>query len=594
MVSPLQPSSARGEITPLAGARVDTAAYQISLALCANWVVTPYGSLTRRPGTIYVNSTKADGEARLIPFQFSTTEAYILEFGEGHMRVFRQRSQVGDGGGGAYEIPSPYTLEQVKELQFTQSADVLYLAHKDVAPHKLERTADDAWTFTEIGFTAKPAEWVADNYPQRVGFFEDRLAWAATPNEPQTIWLSKTGDFENHTGGTADDDALNITISAGQVNAIQWLAEDQALLIGTTGATRTLSGAGIDEPLTPTSIKQKRQSSDGSAAIQPVQTGETTLYAGRFGEKLRELVYSLDNNRFVSPDQSILAEHLLLSNIKAMAYQKAPYGIVWCQVGDGRLIGFTYLPAQQVYAFHQHPIAGGANDADGRGVVESVATIPGENQDEVWCIVRRTINNQTVRYVEYMDEFRRYTAPDKADIAHHVDAGLVYTGPEAGTFTQLNHLENETVGIWGNRAVLPGERVRNGAITLRNGRTISNGQGHFGLGFQSLARTLRLDVGVPDGSATGRQRRVNKINIDVLDALEVYVAEAVDDPLRPWNPVFGRDPDAPMDVGPPLVTGAFEVNYDGSWNKEGQVYLIAATTAPATIRSWSAQMRVER
>ena len=589
MVTPIQPSFARGEITPLAHGRVDIAAYTVGLARCENWVVTPFGSLTRRPGTRFVTSTKADGQARLIPFTFSTEQAYILEFGDQYMRVYRERGVVLSGGA-PYEITTPYSAAEAFELHFTQSADVLYLAHKDHPPHKLSRAGDADWTLTQIAFTAQPAAWAAGNYPQRVGFFEDRLVWAAPPQQPQTLYFSKTGDFENLTTGSVDDDGLELTISAGQVNAIQWLAEDQALLIGTSGATRTLSGAGIDEPLTPNSIKQKRQSSDGSVAVQPIQTGETTLFIGGFGRKLREMAFSLDANRFVSPDQSILAEHLLGSGVAAVAYQKAPYSIVWCAVGDGRLAAFTYLPAQQVFAWHRHTIAGGR--ADDWGAVESVAVIPGQDSDELWLIVKRTVNGQTVRHVEYMDRFFRAADPTDKDAAHYVDAGLLYEagpgGAAAATFTGLEHLEGEDVQILADGAVSPQRRVLQGRITLANGAAADCA--HVGLGYRSVAQTLRPNGGAPDGSAMGRQKRIRKTTVDVFDTLNLRIGPAIDRAEF----IVGRRPNDPMDASPPLRTEEVEVTFDGAWERPGQIFMVHNDPLPATIRAIVPHIEVER
>lgn len=79
-----------GEIGSALYARVDLPRYQTCLRTCLNWWVQPYGGAKNRSGTKYVATTKTDGEkVRLIPFQFSSDQGYVLEMGNKYMRIFR-------------------------------------------------------------------------------------------------------------------------------------------------------------------------------------------------------------------------------------------------------------------------------------------------------------------------------------------------------------------------------------------------------------------------------------------------------------------------------------------------------------------------
>ncbi len=155
-VSPLQSSFNGGEFSPILLGRVDAERYKSGLATCKNYIPTLQGPLLRRPGTKYVAEVKDSTKAtRLVPFEFSTTQAYIIEFGDQYFRFFRDNGQI-ESGGSPYEVVSPYLEADLFDLQFTQSADVLYIAHNDYAPRKLSRTGHTSWTLSVIDFQDGP------------------------------------------------------------------------------------------------------------------------------------------------------------------------------------------------------------------------------------------------------------------------------------------------------------------------------------------------------------------------------------------------------------------------------------------------------
>ena len=94
-------------------------------------------------------------KTRLIPFEFSTIQTYVLEFGNQYMRVYKDKGQVLSGGS-AFEISTPYLTAELFEIKFAQSADVMYITHPNHAARKLSRTGHTSWTLTEIDFTDGP------------------------------------------------------------------------------------------------------------------------------------------------------------------------------------------------------------------------------------------------------------------------------------------------------------------------------------------------------------------------------------------------------------------------------------------------------
>jgi len=245
-------------------------------------------------------------------------------------------------------------------------------------------------------------------FPACVSFFEQRLVFAGTINNPQTVYFSRSGDYENmdaNIGGTvADDDAVVYTIASNQVNSIRFMSSARTLIIGTAGGEFVVSGGGDNNAVTPTNIMIKKQSNHGAANVDAISVGNATLFLQRAKRKIRELAYNFDVDGYIAPDLTILAEHITEGNIVEMAYQEEPLAIIWCVRGDGQLIALTYQREQEVVAWHRHIVGG--SFGTGNAVVESVAVIPTEDSEyELYVVVKRTINSATRRYVEYLHTF---------------------------------------------------------------------------------------------------------------------------------------------------------------------------------------------
>jgi hypothetical protein len=195
-----------------------------------------------------------------------------------------------------------------------------------------------------------------------VTFFEQRLVFAGTSDQPQTIFFSKSGDYENmdaNIGATiADDDAIVYTIASNQVNAIRFMTATRTLIIGTAGGEFTVSGGSVDTAITPTNILIKKQSNHGSANVDAIAVGNATLFLQRAKRKIRELAYNFDVDGYIAPDMTILAEHITEGGLTQIAYQQEPNQIIYGVRGDGEMVGFTYQREQQVTAWHRHVFGG--------------------------------------------------------------------------------------------------------------------------------------------------------------------------------------------------------------------------------------------
>lgn len=146
-----------GEWSPLLEGRSDLAKYHSAAKKVENLICAKFGGVSRRPGTHFVAEVKTSAKrTRLIPFIFSTVQAYVIEAGFLYMRFYRNNGRVENPPATAIEVATPYLETEVFDIHYTQSADTLYLAHPLHAPMKLTRSSDILWTLTTIDFQDGP------------------------------------------------------------------------------------------------------------------------------------------------------------------------------------------------------------------------------------------------------------------------------------------------------------------------------------------------------------------------------------------------------------------------------------------------------
>jgi hypothetical protein len=416
-------------------------------------------------------------------------------------------------------------------------------------------------------------------YPACVAFFEQRLVFANTATQPQTLFFSVSGDYTNFTAGTKDDSALIYTIGSNQVNVIRYLTSSRVLLVGTSGGEFAVRAGSVDAPITPLNTQIKQQAKYGSADIQPLVIGSTALFVQREQRKIRELVYNFDVDSYVAPDMTLLAEHITEGKIKEMAYQQEPNNVVWCVLENGKLAAMTYRREEDVVAWHEHLLGGtftdGATTYD-YGFVESIASISSSDrtEEEVYVAVRRTINGANVRHIERLKPIDFGT---NAEDAFYVDAGLTYDGGATASISGLSHLEGETVSILANGATHADKTVSSGSITLDRSVT----KAHVGLAYDSILQTMRTDAGGVEGTAQAKNKRISDIDIRVLNSVGAKIGPSESNldtiPFRTVHMAMGN----PV----PLYTGDKFIEFAGGYDNDGFVVVKQDQPLPLTILS---------
>jgi hypothetical protein len=420
-------------------------------------------------------------------------------------------------------------------------------------------------------------------YPRAIAFYEERLVLAGTSSNPQTLFFSKGGDFENFATGVADDDGLIYTIGSNQVNVIRYLSSSSSLLVGTSGGEFAVRSSGSDAPLSPTSAQIKRQAYYGTSNISPVQVGNVTLFVQRARRKVRELVYSFDTDSYTAPDLTIMAEHITSSGIKEMAHAQEPDNTIWCVLNNGKLACMTYRREENIVAWHEHTLGGSWIDTSVSpnitypyGVVESITTIPGElDEDDIYVVVKRTINGATKRFVERFNYFDFGT--DVKD-AFFVDSGLSsYTSSAFTSFSGLGHLEGQTLSVLADGATHPDVTVSGGSITLnRSAKTV-----HFGLKYTSTLQTMRVDAGATLGTSQGKTKRIYDVTIRLFRTVGLKIGQSLaTNDLIPFRS-SADEMDQPLD----LYTGDKTIEFTSGYDSDGFIYVVSDQPLPLTVLS---------
>ena len=626
-VHALQNSWNAGEISPLLYNRIDFDKRNAGSKTLENFVPTKQGPITARAGTLYVGNAKdgATKRSELIPFEFSTEQAYMIEMSEYVFRFYKDGALASkaDVTGVTSDAASPVVFTKVSHgltendivtcsgfteqtgvngnsyavknvaantfelhsidgdvqaangdfnggtpettggtvawvgsmhvysesdmftgntfnIDYTQSADTLFMCHGSYAPHRLVRNGDTSWDFDvwhdeniyndqvtlgtitpqkilvggpiifgnpgysltfgagsgtinaggTYGLTASSdtftSDWVgrhimrgntgtarawmvitdytsatsvtvycyqngasapnkgtsasfslglysnATSWPTKVTFFQDRFVLAGCSTAPQRIDFSDSSLYKNFDQAAAplDDDSISLDLAATKVNRIRWMRDtEKGLLVGTTGGEWLVKASGAGDFITPSNAQATRPTGYGSSEVRPSKVGTSVVYTQRSQRKVRKLDYAFSKDGFNSEDLTTLAEHITEGKLSRMAYQEEPWSVVWFALENGKLLGMTYDPDQDVTAWHRHTIGGSFGTGD--AVVESIAVIPAvdEDRDELWMIVKRTIGGSTVRHVEYMNKDWLWDRSQDQKLAYQLDAGVTVNNP---------------------------------------------------------------------------------------------------------------------------------------------------------------------
>lgn len=259
----------------------------------------------------------------------------------------------------------------------------------------------------------------ANDYPSTVAYYQQRIVYANSNNDPEKIWLSRPGLFKNFSKSqpVQEDDTVQFVLAGKLFSKVYHVVDLGKLIVFTESGEWAVNG---DESgaVTPTKINAKQYSYNGaSPKLAPIVIGTSAIYVQARGSIVRDLNFRLEQDGYGGNDLTIFSSHLFDKNqIKDWTYQQVPHSILWAVRDDGILLGMTYLKEQQMLAWHRHDTENGS--------FLNVASVPGDSEDDVYCVIERLIGGRFVKYIEKMSS-RKINNIEDVKI---LDSFLTYDG----------------------------------------------------------------------------------------------------------------------------------------------------------------------
>lgn len=362
-----------------------------------------------------------------------------------------------DNGGG-----NTWGIFRIVAVNTTTSIQVDWLGSKTDPP-----------TASPTGFTghAPSVKWRLGLYSDTTGWpfalaiHQGRMGYASAPKWTlPRVDLSASADFDNFQPGTQDDDAIALVLVTGDVSILYNLESLRDLIALGAGKETKIGTDSLTEPLAPTNASAKPVTSHGSSNVKSELAGNSIIMVQRDGRTLRQFTYAIEADGYLAKSLMWRAEHIFKRQMKAsgnrvreIAWQQEPWSTVWaCDDPNGWLYGLTFAPEQEVYAWHPHPRA---RTKAAALVVESIATIPYGNTDQLWASVKVVTDAGTERHVCFLEEALGYDDP--IEDAFHLDLGL--------------SLDNTGLKLAGSGCTLTPAAVFGASVTVTAGAAVFAG-----------------------------------------------------------------------------------------------------------------------
>ena len=431
---------------------------------------------------------------------------------------------------------------------------------------------------SEYGSNAKFKITVHDgkDYPGAVGYFEQRRVFAGTSLRPQQIWMTVTGTEKNMSYHLPlqDTDRISFEVASRDMNLIRHVVSLQQLIALTSAAEWRVSPLNSDA-ITPDSISVRPQSYIGASNVQPQIVNSNAFYCAARGGHVREFSYSYNAGGYISGDVSLRASHLFSDSdpITELALSKSPDQYLWALKKNGTLLGFCYVPDQQVGAWFEY-------ETD--GVIEAIAVVQEGSTDSVYAIVRRNIGGTQKRFVE-----RKMIRDDeRMGSGLFLDcAGQFNYETKTTKITGATWLAGATVTVVADGGVYRGYTMaEDGSVELP--KAVQSGW--IGLTYETIVKTLPVSFQIQDGSyGRGHTKNVNRVWMRVERTTGVEVGPDLDN-MKPMkvrrNEAYGE--------AVSLQSGEIDVGSVGHWQKDGTFYIRQAEPAPFTLISHTAEIEI--
>ena len=439
-------------------------------------------------------------------------------------------------------------------------------------PEEVVSASTRRWAFSEFSSVY--------GWPTGIAFFKERLTYTRGKQVFHSIVGAFTSFARKDAGSVTSETAMALSLAADKLDNIRWLAQSRTLVIGSARAELALGEQTTQQVYSATNVQNVPQTEYGSRLLRPLRVGESVLFVERAGHRIRDMKFDFTIDRYKAEDITVLSEHIFdgsevlgdteqeQRDIVDWAYQQQRDSLVWCVLSDGTLASLVFNRERGVIAWTPHYLGGNA-------VVEAVQSIPSPDgrTDDAWFIVRRTVNGQTQRSVEYLTDYR--LVKKGAAEAVHVDCSTTYRGVATKVVTGLAHLEGQTVSVCVDGSNHPDKVVSGGQITLdRTGGLI-----HIGYRFVSRMQTMRLEVQGGGGTSQTTRKGIAEVWLRLQSTIGGRVGPTFDR----MDEIRTLDPRKPVGTPPALYSGDYKLQFPGGYETDAYVCYEQRMPLPATL-----------
>lgn len=280
---------------------------------------------------------------------------------------------------------------------------------------------------------------------------EERLVLGANAAEPDAADFTRTAGFSPSgldfkpglgTGRVVDDDAVRRFVG-DERNRLVWLARSTYLTAATTNGEFLITGATLDDPISPSGCVARPLSEFGAADVAPVLAHQSLLFVAAGRQTLIELKVAPDQS-FASYDRSVVASHIARRGLAELAWMKQPLNQLHVRLDDKGWASLVYHADQNVLGWNRHSLAGRLRPSEaqplGGGMdIESLAVLPGLNgRPRLFLLARRPKGGLNQRMI-----LRLADPEDRL----FLDAAELYSGTPVNEVGGLDHLAGEEVTV---------------------------------------------------------------------------------------------------------------------------------------------------
>jgi len=379
-------------------------------------------------------------------------------------------------------------------------------------------TNDDRFVVPNFGVQPPintPVFTAAGDYPGTVERHQQRRWFAGYRDDPLRVDASRTGsesDFSIRVPAQ-DTDALRFRIASNDGSPIRHLVALQEMLAFTSAGVFKIDAV-QSNALTPTTLNIQIQDNVGSSRTRPIVQESDVLYESARGSSIRRL--SRDAQGYRSIDLTVRARHLFeRRRIVSMAFQRNPVPILWCVLDNGNVVALTYLPEEDVYAWHRHSF--------GQGKARSVVVVPEGNEDAVYFVVRWPARAGAQFPGSIYDTVERLAPMRPVDTFNqpYLQSAMLSIDPPGPrfVFTGLTHLRGKLVQVRQNdKTHRPVVVAEDGTVTLQQAFDIQDGPIWIGRPFISRLVTMPLSLETP-GFVQALVKNFSRIYLKLFDSL---------------------------------------------------------------------------